>query len=110
MISKVESKLTMLRCLKLIKQFVKVLSTLGAYFLSKIEGIGGGDFILLASAGALFGYQMLSFVVLLGSLISLLIYLFKKSDYKGKVPLGSGIALASFFIIIIQITLLKSIL
>ena len=80
------------------------------YFFSKKEGIGGGDFILLASAGALFGYQMLSFVVLLGSLISLLIYLFNKSDYKGKVPFGSGIALASFFIIIIQITLLKSIL
>jgi exoribonuclease-2 len=43
---KVESKLIMLRCLKLIKQFVKVLSTLGAYILSRIE-VGKGRGLLL---------------------------------------------------------------
>ncbi len=73
------------------------------FLLRKKEGIGGGDFILLASIGALLGYQMLSFVILLGSLLSLQIYVFKRSDYKGRVPFGSGLALSALLIIAIQI-------
>jgi len=73
------------------------------YLIRKHNAIGGGDFILLASIGALFGYQMLSVIILLGSLFGLLIYLIYKSDYLGKVPLGSGIALSAFLVMIIGI-------
>ena len=74
------------------------------YYFRKKEGIGGGDFILLASIGALLGYQMLSFVVLLGSLISLFIYLLKRSNYDDRVPFGSGLALSALLIILIKIS------
>jgi leader peptidase (prepilin peptidase)/N-methyltransferase len=74
------------------------------YYFRKKEGIGGGDFILLASIGALLGYQMLSFVVLLGSLFSLLIYLLKRSNYEDRVPFGSGLALSALLIILIKIS------
>ena len=74
------------------------------YYFRKKEGIGGGDFILLASIGALLGYQMLSFVVLLGSLFSLLIYLFKRSNFDNRVPFGSGLALSTLLIILIKIS------
>lgn len=74
------------------------------YYFRKKEGIGGGDFILLASIGALFGYQMLSVVVLLGSLFSLLIYLFKRSNFDNRVPFGSGLALSALLIILIKIS------
>ena len=74
------------------------------YCFRKKEGIGGGDFILLASIGALLGYQMLSFIVLLGSLFSLLIYLLKRSNYDDRVPFGSGLALSALLIILIKIS------
>jgi len=74
------------------------------YCFRKKEGIGGGDFILLASIGALLGYQMLSFVVLLGSLFSLLIYLLKRSNFENRVPFGSGLALSALLIILIKIS------
>ena len=74
------------------------------YCFRKKEGIGGGDFILLASIGALLGYQMLSFVILLGSLFSLLIYLLKRSNYDNRVPFGSGLALSALLIILIKIS------
>ena len=74
------------------------------YYFRKKEGIGGGDFILLASIGALLGYQMLSFVVLLGSLFSLFIYLLKRSNYDDRVPFGSGLALSALLIILIKIS------
>ena len=75
------------------------------YFLiRKKDGIGGGDFILLASIGAIYGYQMLSFVVLLGSLLSLLIFLVKRSDYIEKVPFGSGLSLSALIIMLIKIS------
>ena len=75
------------------------------YFLiRKKDGIGGGDFILLASIGAIYGYQILSFVVLLGSLLSLLIFLIKRSDYIEKVPFGSGLSLSALIIMLIKIS------
>jgi len=74
------------------------------YCFRKKEGIGGGDFILLASIGALLGYQMLSFVVLLGSLFSLLMYLLKRSNFENRVPFGSGLALSALLIILIKIS------
>ena len=75
------------------------------YFLFRNrDGIGGGDFILLASIGAIYGYQMLSFVVLLGSLLSLLIFIIKRSNYIEKVPFGSGLSLSALIIMFIKIS------
>tara|TARA_B100001142_G_scaffold84769_1_gene86032 strand:- start:865 stop:1350 length:486 start_codon:yes stop_codon:yes gene_type:complete len=74
------------------------------YFLiRKREGIGGGDFILLASIGALLGYQLLSIVVLIASLFSILIYLIGRSHYIDKVPFGSGLSLSTILVISIKI-------
>ena len=42
-----------------------------------IDGIGGGDFILLSSIGSLVGIFALPFVLLLGSLSALMIYFLK---------------------------------
>ena len=70
------------------------------YFLiRKREGIGGGDFILLASIGALLGYQLLSIVVLIASLFSILMYLIGRSHYIDKVPFGSGLSLSALSLI-----------
>ena len=74
------------------------------YFLiRKREGIGGGDFILLASIGAMLGYQLLSIVVLIASLFSILIYLIGRSHYIDKVPFGSGLSLSAILVIAIKI-------
>ena len=74
------------------------------YFLiRKREGFGGGDFILLASIGALLGYQLLSIVVLIASLFSILIYLIGRSHYIDKVPFGSGLSLSAILTIAIKI-------
>ena len=77
------------------------------YFLiRKREGIGGGDFILLASIGALLGFQLLSIVVLIASLIALLIYFLGREHYTNKVPFGSGLALSAILIAAIKLSVM----
>ena len=58
-----------------------------------IDGIGGGDFILLSSIGSMVGILALPFVILLGSLSALLIYLFNEKSAGKEIPLGSGFIL-----------------
>jgi leader peptidase (prepilin peptidase)/N-methyltransferase len=58
-----------------------------------VDGIGGGDFILLSSIGSMVGIFALPFVVLLGSLSALLIYLLKEKNSSKEIPLGSGFIL-----------------
>ena len=58
-----------------------------------VDGIGGGDFILLSSIGSMVGIFALPFVILLGSLSALLIYLFNGKSSGKEIPLGSGFIL-----------------
>ena len=55
-----------------------------------IDGIGGGDFILLSSIGSLVGIFALPFVLLLGSISALMIYFSKGGGIGNEIPLGSG--------------------
>ena len=72
-----------------------------------IDGIGFGDFILLASLGALYGVYSIPFILFFGSLFSLVIYLFKEKNKENYVPFGSGLILGAFLIFfLIEIELL----
>jgi len=73
-----------------------------------IDGIGFGDFILLASLGALYGIYSIPFILFFGSLFSLVIYLFKEKNTENYVPFGSGLILGAFLIfLLIEIELLR---
>ncbi len=69
-----------------------------------IDGMGRGDFILLAALGAWFGWQTLPIVILLSSVVALVAavfgMLFKKRDKFHKIPFGpylAGAGLVSLF-------------
>jgi leader peptidase (prepilin peptidase)/N-methyltransferase len=66
------------------------------------EGIGGGDFILLASLGSISGPFSLPFIVLFGSLASILIYFFKIKSLSNQIPLGSGLVLGFLIFILLN--------
>jgi prepilin signal peptidase PulO-like enzyme (type II secretory pathway) len=61
------------------------------YLIRKKEGIGGGDFLLFAACGSLFGVYALGPILLLGSSVTLLLYSIKKTNFNQKLPLGTGI-------------------
>ena len=66
------------------------------------DGIGGGDFILLASLGSIAGPFSLPFIVLFGSLASILIYFFKIKALSNQIPLGSGLVLGFLIFILLN--------
>ena len=58
-----------------------------------IDGIGSGDFLLLAGIGSVFGASAIGPILLIGSSITLCLYLFNKNKDK-ELPLGFGLGLA----------------
>lgn len=68
------------------------------YFFTKRQGMGYGDFKLLAAAGAWLGWQSLPFVLLIaattGLLISVALILFRNHDKNRAVPFGPYLAIA----------------
>jgi len=64
------------------------------------EGMGFGDFKLLALLGAWFGWQMLPQIILvstiLGSIVGLCLIVTKKSKAGNAIPFGPYIALAGW--------------
>lgn len=70
----------------------------------KREGIGHGDFKLLASLGAWFGWQALALIVFLasffGSIISLIYLLSTKQSFASKIPFGPFLMMASLIILL----------
>ena len=58
-----------------------------------IDGIGSGDFLLLGGIGSVFGASALGPILLIGSSITLCLYLFNKNKDK-ELPLGFGLGLA----------------
>ena len=61
----------------------------------KKVGIGSGDFLLFSGCGAIFGVFALGPILLIGSSVSLLIYVLNKEKFVEQIPLGSGIASAA---------------
>ena len=66
------------------------------------NGIGGGDFILLASLGSITGPFALPFIILFGSLASILIYFLKIKALSNQIPLGSGLVLGFLIFILLN--------
>jgi leader peptidase (prepilin peptidase) / N-methyltransferase len=64
------------------------------------QGMGHGDFKMLAMVGAWFGFYMmvntLLFAVILGAIISLLLLLFKRVAWQRPVPFGPYLAIAAW--------------
>ncbi len=65
---------------------------------TKKDGIGQGDFKLLAAAGAWLGWQLLPFIILTSSILALVfgisVITFKKQSRKIPIPFGPFIAIA----------------
>jgi leader peptidase (prepilin peptidase)/N-methyltransferase len=66
------------------------------------DGIGGGDFILLASLGSITGPFALPFIILFGSLASIFIYFLKIKSLSNQIPLGSGLVLGFLVFILLN--------
>jgi leader peptidase (prepilin peptidase)/N-methyltransferase len=64
------------------------------------EGMGYGDFKLLAALGAWMGWQMLPLIVVLSSLVGacvgMMLIITKKSDRDTPIPFGPYLATAGF--------------
>ncbi|WP_054181103.1 prepilin peptidase [Trabulsiella odontotermitis] len=71
--------------------------------LLKRDGLGYGDFKLLAACGAWTGWQCLSLLLVMASILGILLALlfFKGNALKGKsIPFGPPLALAGFLVLI----------
>ena len=69
-----------------------------------IDGIGSGDFLLLGGIGAVFGASAIGPILLIGSSITLSLYVFNKNKDK-ELPLGFGLGLAGIFYCLIFISI-----
>jgi leader peptidase (prepilin peptidase)/N-methyltransferase len=73
----------------------------GYYFLTKKEGMGGGDIKLLAMIGAFLGWQGALVTLMLGacagSIIGSIIMVLKGKDFKYAIPFGPFLAAGAFF-------------
>ncbi len=71
----------------------------GYHFLTKKEGMGGGDIKLLAMMGAFFGWQAVLFIIfvssLVGSVIGIAVMLIRKEDSKLAIPFGPFLAMGA---------------
>ncbi len=67
---------------------------------TKKEGMGYGDFKLLALFGAWFGWQSLGFIIILssvaGSIIGIALIIFKNQSLSKKIPFGPYLAIAGW--------------
>ena len=64
--------------------------------INKVDGIGGGDFILLGGMGTLVGPFHLTSIILLGSFSTLIIKFTNYKKYKQELPLGAGLIIGLF--------------
>jgi leader peptidase (prepilin peptidase)/N-methyltransferase len=75
------------------------LVAVGYEFITKREGMGGGDINLFAMLGAFFGWQSLIFILfassLIGSMVGLWVIVAKKGDMKYAVPFGPFLSAAA---------------
>jgi leader peptidase (prepilin peptidase)/N-methyltransferase len=75
----------------------------GYEFITKKEGMGGGDIKLLAMMGAFFGWRAIPFIIfvssLIGSVIGITVMLIQKKDAKLAIPFGPFLALGAILYI-----------
>ncbi len=74
------------------------------YLVSKKEGMGYGDFKLLAAVGAWLGWQLLPLVILTSSILSVIIgscvLIYKRKSRNTPIPFGPFIAIAAWIALI----------
>ena len=82
--------------------FLFVMGLLGQ-FIYKKEAMGGGDVKLMASIGALIGWDKALFAIFiaafLGSIAGIFLLLFKKVEKRGYIPFGPFLAAASYLVL-----------
>lgn len=69
-----------------------------------IDGIGSGDFLLLGGIGSVFGASAIGPILLIGSSITLCLYVLNKNKEK-ELPLGFGLGLAGIVYCLIFISI-----
>tara|TARA_B100000902_G_scaffold175065_2_gene168793 strand:+ start:801 stop:1547 length:747 start_codon:yes stop_codon:yes gene_type:complete len=69
-----------------------------------IDGIGSGDFLLLGGIGSVFGASAIGPILLIGSSITLCLYVLNKNKDK-ELPLGFGLGLAGIVYCLIFISI-----
>lgn len=78
----------------------------------KIDGMGNGDFKLLAALGAWLGWKMLPLIVLLsalvGSVVGIALIVFAKHDRKNAIPFGPYLAGAGMIALLFGKPILQS--
>ena len=62
----------------------------------KKNGIGGGDFILFGAIGSIFGPFSLPIILLIGSFLGCLYFIFSRKNIDNELPLGSFLVFSSF--------------
>ena len=65
-------------------------------FIKKKDGIGGGDFILFGGIGSIHGPIALPLILLIGSFLGCLYFIFSKKSSNSMLPFGSFLILSSF--------------
>ena len=68
----------------------------------KVDGIGGGDFILFGALGAWFGPFALAMILFLGSLSGCIFFLLFRNKFKSQIPLGSCLIFGSILYFLIK--------
>lgn len=71
------------------------------------DGIGSGDFLLLGGIGSIFGASAIGPILLIGSSITLCVYLLSSMKSK-ELPLGFGLGIGAIFYCILFIALSSS--
>ena len=69
------------------------------------DGIGSGDFLLLAGIGSILGASAIGPILLLGSSLTICTYVIGKDPQTKELPLGFGLGLGGIIYLLMLITL-----
>tara|TARA_B100001248_G_scaffold238905_1_gene203815 strand:+ start:323 stop:862 length:540 start_codon:yes stop_codon:yes gene_type:complete len=71
--------------------------------IKKKDGIGGGDFILFGGIGSIHGPIALPIILLIGSFLGCLYFIFSKKTIDSELPFGSFLILGSFVYFVLNL-------
>ena len=71
--------------------------------IKKKDGIGGGDFILFGGIGSIHGPIALPVILLIGSFLGCLYFIFSKKTVDSELPFGSFLILSSFIYFVLNL-------
>ena len=71
------------------------------------DGIGSGDFLLLSGIGSILGASAIGPILLLGSSLTICIYVISKDPRTKELPLGFGLGFGAILYLLMLITLMQ---